>query len=111
MCCCTVCLWRTQPRLVGREHFCAHCLVSCCACLPASLPSCLPALQASCYNIGGAEYVLDDLENGILRGNAPGAASLGMLLKLPWLSQGPFKAGDPRAQHVRGTSRAEKVFA
>jgi hypothetical protein len=45
--------------------------------------------------------VLDDLENGILRGNAPGAASLGMLLKLPWLSQGPFKQGDPRAHHVR----------
>jgi hypothetical protein len=45
--------------------------------------------------------VLDDLENGILRGNAPGASSLGMLLKLPWLSKGPFKAGDPRAQHVR----------
>jgi hypothetical protein len=47
--------------------------------------------------------VLDDLENGILRGNAPGAASLGMLLKLPWLSQGPFKQADPRAQHVSGS--------
>lgn len=63
--------------------------------------------QAACYNIGGADYVLDDLENGILRGNAPGAASLGMLLKLPWLSKGPFKAGDPRAQHVsQGGARA-----
>lgn len=58
-------------------------------------------LQAACYNIGGVNYVLDDLENGILRGNAPGAATLGMLLKLPWLSKGPFKQGDPRAQHVR----------
>jgi hypothetical protein len=44
--------------------------------------------------------VLDDLENGILRGNSPAASTIGMLLKLPWLSKGPFKAGDPRAQHV-----------
>lgn len=63
-------------------------------------------LQAACYNIGGFNYVLDDLENGILRGNAPGAATLGMLLKLPWLSKGPFKQGDPRAQHVRPVSAA-----
>jgi hypothetical protein len=58
------------------------------------------ALQASRYNIGGYDYVLDDLENGILRGNSPAASTIGMLLKLPWLSKGPFKAGDPRAQHV-----------
>jgi hypothetical protein len=58
--------------------------------------------QASRYNIGGADYVLDDLENGILRGNSPAASTLGMLLKLPWLSKGPFKAGDPRVQHVSG---------
>ena len=57
-------------------------------------------LQASKYNIGGYDYVLDDLENGILRGNSPAASTIGMLLKLPWLSKGPFKAGDPRAQHV-----------
>lgn len=57
-------------------------------------------VQGACYNIGGCNFVLDDLENGILRGNAPGAATLGMLLKLPWLSKGPFKQGDPRAQHV-----------
>jgi len=65
-------------------------------------PFLVGALQAARYNIGGSDYVLDDLENGILRGNAPGAASLGMLLKLPWLSKGPFKQGDPRAQHVSG---------
>lgn len=59
------------------------------------------AAQAARYNIGGSDYVLDDLENGILRGNRPGAASIGMLLRLPWLSQGPFKASDPRAKHVR----------
>jgi hypothetical protein len=57
-------------------------------------------VQASRYNIGGYDYVLDDLENGILRGNSPAASTIGMLLKLPWLSKGPFKAGDPRAQHV-----------
>ncbi|WIA08629.1 hypothetical protein OEZ85_008058 [Tetradesmus obliquus] len=56
--------------------------------------------KASKYNIGGYDYVLDDLENGILRGNSPAASTIGMLLKLPWLSKGPFKAGDPRAQHV-----------
>lgn len=59
-----------------------------------------PHLQASKYNIGGYDYVLDDLENGILRGNSPAASTIGMLLKLPWLSKGPFKAGNPRAQHV-----------
>jgi hypothetical protein len=59
-------------------------------------------VQASRYNIGGYDYVLDDLENGILRGNSPAASTIGMLLKLPWLSKGPFKGGDPRAQHVSG---------
>ncbi|KAF8072648.1 Glutaredoxin [Scenedesmus sp. PABB004] len=59
------------------------------------------APQAARYNIGGSEYVLDDLENGILRGNRPAASALGMLLRLPRLSSGPFKRGDPRAQHVR----------
>ena len=48
-------------------------------------------------------YSCDDLENGILRGNAPGAAALGMLLGLPWLSKGPFKGGDARAARVGGT--------
>jgi hypothetical protein len=57
-------------------------------------------LQAARYNVGGCDYVLDDLENGILRDNAPGASSVGMLLKLPWLSKGPFKQDDPRARHV-----------
>eukprot|EP00878_Enallax_costatus_P009243 GHUV01009661.1.p1 GENE.GHUV01009661.1~~GHUV01009661.1.p1 ORF type:complete len:515 (+),score=139.91 GHUV01009661.1:157-1701(+) len=56
--------------------------------------------KAAKYNIGGSDYVLDDLENGILRGNRPAASSIGMLLKLPQLSKGPFKASDPRAAHV-----------
>ncbi|KAF6263701.1 hypothetical protein COO60DRAFT_1635064 [Scenedesmus sp. NREL 46B-D3] len=56
--------------------------------------------KASRYNIGGYDYVLDDLENGILRGNRPAASSIGMLLKLPRLSKGPFKGDDPRAKHV-----------
>eukprot|EP00775_Hariotina_reticulata_P010520 gene10520-10680_t len=56
--------------------------------------------KAARYNISGHDYVLDDLENGILRGNKPGAASIGMLLKLPGLSKGPFRDGDPRAKHV-----------
>lgn len=57
-------------------------------------------VQAARYNVSGCDYVLDDLENGILRGNAPGASSVGMLLKLPWLSKGPFKQSDSRARHV-----------
>eukprot|EP00882_Tetradesmus_deserticola_P006685 GHRQ01007038.1.p1 GENE.GHRQ01007038.1~~GHRQ01007038.1.p1 ORF type:complete len:211 (+),score=102.29 GHRQ01007038.1:108-740(+) len=56
--------------------------------------------KASRYNIGGNDYVLDDLENGILRGNRPAASSVGMLLKLPFLSKGPFHGDDPRAKHV-----------
>lgn len=63
-------------------------------------------LQAAKYTIGGSEYVLDDLENGILRGNRPAASSIGMLLKIPQLSKGPFTPSDPRAAHVSGLSQA-----
>lgn len=65
---------------------------------PSHTPNHTP--QAACYIIAGASYTLDDLENGILRGNQAGAASLGMLLKLPWLSKRTFAASDPRARHV-----------
>ncbi len=50
--------------------------------------------------IGGQPYSADDLENGVLRGNSPGAAALGSLLGVPWLSKGPFGPGDPRGAHV-----------
>jgi hypothetical protein len=59
-----------------------------------------PTPQAARYNIGGAEYVADDLENGILRGNRPAASSLGMLLGFPGLSRGPFGPGDARGRAV-----------
>jgi hypothetical protein len=53
------------------------------------------------YEIGGCYYSCDDIEHGILRGNKPGAASLGAVVGKPGLSRGPFDAaGDPRAQHV-----------
>ena len=49
------------------------------------------------------------IENGVLRGNAPAAASIGMLLKLPQLSKGPFRKGDPRAQHVSAAWDLQRV--
>ena len=52
------------------------------------------------YNIGGHTYTCDDIENGVLRGNRPGAATLGALLGNPSLSRGPFRAGDPRRYNV-----------
>lgn len=52
------------------------------------------------YNIGGHAYTCDDIENGVLRGNRPGAASLGALLGKPSLSRGPFREGDPRRYNV-----------
>jgi hypothetical protein len=53
------------------------------------------------YEIGGCYYSCDDIEHGILRGNRPGAASLGAIVGKPGLSRGPFDAtSDPRAQHV-----------
>ena len=32
------------------------------------------------YNVGGLVYSCDDMENGVLRGNRPSAASVGALL-------------------------------
>ncbi|CEG01687.1 Domain of unknown function DUF547 [Ostreococcus tauri] len=52
------------------------------------------------YDIGGSTYTCDDIENGILRGNRPGAATIGALTGRPSLSRGPFRAGDPRRNHV-----------
>jgi len=84
------------------QHRCfsSDLLHSGCEVFIASFPLNPAAAQAARYNISGYDYVLDDLENGILRGNKPGAASIGMLLKLPGLSRGPFRDGDPRAKHV-----------
>ena len=42
------------------------------------------------YDIGGYRYSLDDVEHGALRGNRPGAASLGAIVGRPGLSRGPF---------------------
>lgn len=52
------------------------------------------------YDIGGSTYTCDDIENGILRGNRPGAATIGALIGRPSLSRGPFRAGDARRNHV-----------
>jgi len=49
------------------------------------------------YEIGGATYTCDDIEHGVLRGNQPGAASLGAICGVPGLSRGPFDSRtDPR---------------
>ncbi len=52
------------------------------------------------YNISGSDYSADDMENGVLRGNRPGAASLAALTGIPALSSGPFGSSDPRLRHI-----------
>lgn len=52
------------------------------------------------YDVAGAVYTCDDIENGILRGNRPGAATIGALAGKPSLSRGPFREKDPRRNHV-----------
>ena len=49
------------------------------------------------YDVGGARYTCDDIEHGCLRGNKPGAVSLGAVLGHSNLSRGPFdRPEDPR---------------
>ena len=49
------------------------------------------------YQIGGSNYTCDDMEHGCLRGNKPGAASVGAIVGMPSLSRGPFDSiKDPR---------------
>eukprot|EP00892_Ulva_mutabilis_P005886 jgi/Ulvmu1/366/UM001_0373.1 len=52
------------------------------------------------YVIGGTPYTADDIEHGILRSNAIAPASIGALLKLPFLARPQFKKGDPRREFV-----------
>ncbi len=56
--------------------------------------------KAAKYNIAGQEYSADDIENGVLRGNRPSAAAVGMLLGIPQLAKPTFKSSDPRAAKV-----------
>lgn len=61
----------------------------------------LPSAAVRCpLSAGGLEYSPDDIENGILRGNRPSAASVGALSGQWWLSRGPFASGDPRRRFV-----------
>jgi Protein of unknown function, DUF547 len=53
------------------------------------------------YNIGGMEFSCNDIEHGVLRGNAPSPASLGVLLGRPRWASNTFKKKDPRARLVR----------
>ncbi|KAG1666012.1 hypothetical protein FOA52_010922 [Chlamydomonas sp. UWO 241] len=57
---------------------------------------------AAKYIIGGQVYSADDMENGVLRGNAAPASSLWVLLGFPQLAKGQFskRANDPRARKV-----------
>jgi hypothetical protein len=52
------------------------------------------------YVIGGLEFSSQDIEDGVLRGNSPAAASLGTLLGFPALSSGPFSSSDPRRRYA-----------
>lgn len=49
------------------------------------------------YLIGGRRWSSNDVEHGVLRGNAPSPASLFALLGKPQWAGATFKAGDPRA--------------
>ncbi|KAL4422375.1 hypothetical protein ABPG75_008572 [Micractinium tetrahymenae] len=49
------------------------------------------------YLIGGRRWSSNDVEHGVLRGNAPSPASLFSLLGKPQWAGKTFKAGDPRA--------------
>jgi Protein of unknown function, DUF547 len=57
------------------------------------------------YNIGGMEFSCNDIEHGVLRGNAPSPASLGVLLGRPRWASNTFKKKDPRARLVRDSQR------
>ena len=49
------------------------------------------------YEIGGVAFSCDDMEHGVLRGNAPSPGSILSLLGLGCLAGGTFKKTDPRA--------------
>jgi glutaredoxin len=50
------------------------------------------------YTIGGYRFSANDIEHGILRGNAPSPASLWNILGLSTFAQPTFPSGDPRKQ-------------
>ena len=55
------------------------------------------------YEIGGARFSCNDIEHGVLRGNASSPASLGAVLGLPdvpLLNPKTFRRGDPRLKQV-----------
>lgn len=53
------------------------------------------------YDVGGLVYSADDIENGVLRGNKPGAANPWAFLGLPQFSKGQFPdQGDPRRKLI-----------
>ena len=61
------------------------------------------------YNIGGMEFSCNDIEHGVLRGNAPSPASLGVLLGRPRWASNTFKKKDPRARLVRTADAAKDM--
>lgn len=50
------------------------------------------------YNIGGMSFSCNDIEHGVLRGNAASPASIGVLLGKPSWSRPTFKEKDPRSR-------------
>lgn len=66
------------------------------------------------YLIGGRRWSSNDVEHGVLRGNAPSPASLFALLGKPQWAGKTFKAGDPRvalAIQVQLATTITVVFA
>ncbi|KAK9830046.1 hypothetical protein WJX72_009394 [[Myrmecia] bisecta] len=50
------------------------------------------------YNIGGLDFSSNDIEHGVLRGNAPSPASIPVLVGKPQLAPATFKDNDPRSK-------------
>jgi len=57
----------------------------------------------------GARAPANDIEHGVLRGNAASPASPFVLLGLPQLAGRTFKAGDPRLAQARPGARPPRV--
>jgi glutaredoxin len=64
------------------------------------------------YDIGGLTYSADDMENGVLRGNKPGAANPWALIGFPQMSKGQFpEEKDPRRRVIALKPDARIHFA
>lgn len=91
---------RADPR-ISIPYSCYSNCCSNCYLFTFKLPSCrLQWFSQVRYNIGGMDFSCNDMEHGVLRGNAASPASLGVLLGKPSWAKPTFKQKDPRARLV-----------